>query len=110
MEEKKEEIEIEKEKPRISILQIVFLILLLAAIFGLIYSAVTIVKYSEMLKNPMGYNIEQFGLKYCTCYDSDFRIVVINGLSYNNSYNKYIPVPEYNLSLPTKINYTFNSG
>jgi hypothetical protein len=29
---------------------------------------------------------EQFGLKYCTCYDSDFRLVPIKSLSYNSSF------------------------
>ena len=75
--------------------QIVFLVLLLIAIGALIFACVYMVKYKDMLSNPIGYNMDRFNLKYCTCYDANYRIVPIKGLSYDDSYAKYIPKVEY---------------
>lgn len=48
-----------------------------------------------MLANPVGYNLDKFGLYYCTCYDAQQRIVPVKSLSYNDSFERFIPVPEY---------------
>lgn len=76
------------------IIQIIFLILMASAISGLIISIGTIWKYKEMLMNPVGYNIDKFGLQYCTCYDNTMKIVPIKGLKYNNSYEQFLPQQE----------------
>lgn len=101
MEEQKEVLEKPNKKRQIT--QIVFLILMLAAIVGLFGSIITINKYADMLQNPMGYNMEKFGLKYCTCYDAQKRIVPIEGLSFNDSFNDVVAKPVYKNKTYEKI-------
>ena len=52
-------------------IQIVFLIIMLGAVFGLIYCGVKIVTYHEMLINPLGYSLDHFNISSCTCYNSE---------------------------------------
>lgn len=108
MEENKEVINSETEKPKKSttILQIVYLVLLLAAIGALINTNINIIKYKNMLANPLGYSMDKFGLGYCNCYDFADRVVPIKGLHYNNSYDKYLPIQNYSYS-PNTLNYNF---
>lgn len=87
--------------------QIIFLIILVFAVAGLFSAVIGIYRYHDMLSNPVGYNMEQFGLNYCTCYDSQMRIVPIKGLSYTEAYDKYVPKPEYTYDIP-KLNYNLS--
>ena len=101
-----EETEIKKPVPY---LQIIFLVVLIFAVGALVFTTITIIKYKNMLANPLGYNMDKYGLSYCTCYTSDGKVMPIKGLSYNDSFSQYIPIPVYeqkNYSIP-KIN--FNS-
>ena len=99
--------EVIKEKP--DYLRIIFLVILIIAIGALIYTTITIVKYKDILVNPMGVSMNQFGLKYCTCYDSQWRIVSIEGISYNDSFSKFVPKPEYDYDSNSiiQLNLTF---
>lgn len=95
-----------------SIMQIIFLILLMIAIGALINTTITIYRYRDMLQNPVGYNIEKFGLQYCTCYDTENKIVPIQGPNLKENLSEYLPfqntncnnnldVSKLNFSLPT---------
>ena len=73
----------ESDKPRRGvILNIIFLILLLLAISALINSTITIYKYKDMLKNPLGYNLEKFDIATCSCIDNSGKTVEIYSLNY----------------------------
>ena len=52
-------------------IQIAFLIIMLCAVFGLIYAGAKIVTYHEMLINPLGYSLDHFNISSCTCYNSE---------------------------------------
>lgn len=52
-------------------IQIAFLIIMLMAVFGLIYAGAKIVTYHEMLINPLGYSLDHFNISSCTCYNSE---------------------------------------
>ena len=68
----------ENDKPnKANITQIIFLIILVIAIGSLVYASVTIVKYHEMISNPLGYNLEKFGMDSCTCFKSTGEQVLI---------------------------------
>lgn len=90
------------EKLRL-LLNISFQIILLVAICAIIFTTITIYKYRDMLNNPMGYNMEQFGLSYCTCYDTQFRTVPIKSNLFNDSYEDLVPKQKYS---PLDINLT----
>ena len=68
---------------------------MIIAIGVLINTTIVILKYREMLQNPVGYNLDKFGINYCTCYDNSFKIIPIKGLSYNDSFENFIPKQEY---------------
>lgn len=74
--------EVKQRWDRKSIIQVIFLILLTAAIASMITAIVTIIKYKEMLSNPLGYNMDKFNLNSCTCRDTSDRSIVINSISY----------------------------
>lgn len=81
MNEEKEEIvedNSKKEEKKSQTIQIVFLILLLLAIGALIAATVTVYKYKNMLSNPLGYNMDKFGLAYCSCQNNQGQIININ--------------------------------
>jgi accessory gene regulator protein AgrB len=61
------EIEIEKPKTKSMVIQIIFLVLLLISISALIYAGITVVRYHEMLLNPLGYNLAKFNIESCSC-------------------------------------------
>ena|SRR3989304_5745172 len=91
-----EEIKEEKRKiTRQEVIHIIFIILMIIAIGVLINTTIVILKYREMLQNPVGYNLDKFGINYCTCYDNSFKIIPIKGLSYNDSFENFIPKQEY---------------
>jgi hypothetical protein len=92
-EEVKTEVVIEKSSTKATIIQIMFLILLLCAIAGLLMTTITILKYKDMLKNPVGYNMEKFGLTYCTCYNDDNNIIPITATNLNKTVDELIPKP-----------------
>lgn len=78
-----------EQQKKSQIIQVVFLILLLAAVIGLFSAVVTIQKYADMLKNPLEYNIEQLKLKSCTCENLDGKIIFVN----NNKLNLNFSLP-----------------
>lgn len=86
-----------KEQPskKSAVIQIIFLILLALAIGCMISAIITVKNYAEILKNPLGYNMEKFDLAYCTCYDTNNRIVPIQSKLFNESYQKYLPIAEF---------------
>lgn len=97
-------VRLEKRRQKI---QMIFMLLMLVAIVSLIVCIYTIYHYADLLKNPVGYNMERFGLNYCTCYDLKNKIVPIKSIHYNNVSDKFIPaierisqLPQLNLSLP----------
>jgi hypothetical protein len=71
--------------------QIIFLILMLLAVFGLIFAIGTIYKYRDMLQNPLGYNLEKFNLQSCNCFDMQGSLVFIPSINQNNLTNKFSP-------------------
>jgi hypothetical protein len=78
--------ELEKEKIRLEKrgqkMQIIFLILTLLAIVALIIAIVTVHKYGQMLKNPLGYNLKQFGFDSCQCFKDYGRPVEIDAIGF----------------------------
>ncbi len=58
-----------------------FLILLLAAIVGLFAAVISIYDNKEMLSNPLGYNLDKFGLTSCTCYDTNDNIIQLESIN-----------------------------
>jgi hypothetical protein len=85
----------EVKKERSVIMQALFLILLLLAIVALIYATITVIRYKEMLSNPLGYNLEKFGLDYCVCVDNSGTNMIIPSINSNqtsqNIYDMYAP-------------------
>lgn len=65
---------------RKEVIQIVFLIVLIIAVGALIFTTVTIIKYSDMLSNPIGYNLAKFGIDSCSYYDSGGNLVIIDAI------------------------------
>jgi hypothetical protein len=59
-------------------IQAIFLILLLAAIVSMIFAVVSVYKYREMLSNPVGYNMQKFDLKFCTCINNYGQTILIS--------------------------------
>ena len=62
--------------------QIIFLVLLVVAICSLIFCGISIVRYADMLKNPIGYNLKEFEIKTCTCIDKEDKTVKIDAVGY----------------------------
>ena len=58
-------------------LQIIFLILLLVAIATLIICIVVVLKYKDMLNDPLAYNLDKFNLQSCRCLDKDGKSLEI---------------------------------
>ena len=77
METGKEEVIVNRKATRAEIIQIVFLILLFVAVAALIICIVEIIKYRDMLQNPLGYNMNKFNLVSCTCTDKQGNFVNI---------------------------------
>lgn len=65
-------------------IQISFLVILLIAVGALISATVTIYKYKDMLANPVGYNMKQFGLEFCSCQNNKGQFVQINAVGDNH--------------------------
>lgn len=80
-----------KKERRKQIIQVIYLILLMSAIIGLFNAVITINKYKDLLQNPLGYNLDRFGLKYCTCYDSNQVPSYIKALSFNKTDEAIFP-------------------
>ena len=90
-----------KEVPKKKVtIQVIFLILLAIAIASMIGAIITVKNYGEMLKNPVGYNMEKFNLAYCTCYNTQNQIIPIKSKLFNDSFNSYVP----NQLNPIKLN------
>ena len=87
------EVIVEKSSTKATIIQIMFLIIMLCAIGALINSTITIYKYRDMLKNPMGYNMERFNMVYCTCYDNNFKTIPIKSPLFNSSFEDFVAKP-----------------
>ncbi len=88
-------------------IQIAFLIIMLGAVFGLIFCGIKIVKYHDMLTNPLGYSLDHFNIESCTCYGENgaFEVKAISnqkGDAPGEGINKQ------NFILPTKIPISIN--
>lgn len=68
------------EKKRQAI-QIVFLVVLIIAIAVLLFTVITIIRYKDMLQNPLGYSFEKFGIDYCYCKDVHGGNVIIPSIN-----------------------------
>ena len=101
--------EIKKPNKKYSWLQFIFLILMIICIGVLIKTIITITQYAEMLKNPVGYNLEHFGIKYCTCYDDHARLIPIEALTYNSTFDKFKPQIEYREKTLADYNFNFSA-
>ena len=96
---------LEKPKRKGTVLNIIFLILLLVAIGALINSTITIIKYKDMLVNPLGYSLDKFEIATCNCIDNSGKNIIIDSISYNSSNEniKKIEIPII-YAPPTKLN------
>ena len=84
MEETKEVEQIEiknKRELKGQVIQIIFLVLLMIAIGALIFACIKIVQYHNMFSNPLGYNIQQFGIDSCICYKADGTSTLIKSIN-----------------------------
>lgn len=106
MEEEKKDLRFEKRR---QVIQIVFLIVIIIALSVMVSAIVTIHKYGKLLANPVGYNMKRFDLAYCTCYDSQYRIVPIKSELFNESFEQYVAKPKYEVSVPS-IMFNFTNG
>lgn len=86
-----------------SVIQIIFLILLTAAIAALIASIITIYDYRDMLQNPIGYSMQKFGLEYCSCQNTEGSFVSINAPGNNKT---EINISDYVHCGQVSFNYT----
>lgn len=77
----KEEVIQNRKATRSEKMQIVFLILMCLAIAALIVAVMTILKYKEMLSNPLGYNLEKFHLQSCSCLDDSGSSIFITPIN-----------------------------
>jgi hypothetical protein len=78
MEEIKKEMEIEKPKlDKKMVIQIIFLVLILITICLLFYTAGTLVKYGDMIRNPVGENLAYWNISSCS-YWTEQGMVTIN--------------------------------
>lgn len=78
----------EEQKPNSDMKQTVFLILLIIAICCLIWATLTVIKYKDIIKNPVGSNLKEFNIKTCTCIDSKGKTVIIDAVGYNSTLNQ----------------------
>lgn len=62
-------------------IQITFLIIMLMAVAALIFCGIKIVKYHDMLTNPLGYSLDYFDISSCTCYRSDGQSFIVDSIS-----------------------------
>lgn len=106
-EQKKEVLQIKKFGFR-DILNIIFLILLMVAIGALVSTTITIIKYKNVLINPVGQNLANNGINYCTCYDFENRIIPIKSTNYSTIADIFLTVPEYSKPNISEFNIMFN--
>ena len=69
--------QLENTKRR-DIMNIIFLICLVLAIGGLLFLIIWLVRYEQVLTNPLGYNLAQFNISSCSYLDHSGRLVIIN--------------------------------
>jgi flagellar basal body-associated protein FliL len=69
--------QLENNKKR-DLMNIIFLVCLVIAICALLFLIVWLVRYEQVLTNPLGYNLAQFNISSCSYLDDNGRIVIIN--------------------------------
>lgn len=79
-------------------IQIIFLILLFLAVAVMIFAVIEIIKYKNMLQNPLGYNLEKFNLDSCKCTDKQGNETIIYSNSYKSSFNQLNPLMSLNVT------------
>jgi len=77
--------DIKKEDKHKIILHYVFMIVLIIAIFALIFATISILKYKEIIKNPIGSNLEKFNINSCKCIDNFGKSIFIPSTDYKPS-------------------------
>ena len=77
MEEKKEVIKEEVKLDKRMVLQIIFLILIVIAIAMLFYTVGTLVRYGDMIRNPIGENLAYWNISSCS-YWTEQGMITIN--------------------------------
>ena len=80
-------------------IQIAFLIIMLMAVFGLIFCGIKIVKYHEMLINHLGYSLDHFNISSCTCYNSN-GMFEVNSISTPTGEGPGIGINKQNWIIP----------
>ena len=80
-------------------IQIVFLIVMFIAILCLIYTTITIIRYSDMIKNPLSSNLDKFGIERCACYKPDGTAFMVTNKTSNYTqldlFNQYGQKKDY---------------
>lgn len=66
-------------------IQIAFLGIMLFCAFALLFAGIKVVKYHEMLSNPLGYNLDKFDVASCTCYKNNGEVFKVNAISKGDS-------------------------
>lgn len=90
---------IERKATRGEKIQIIFLILLCIAVAVLVFAVIEIIKYKNLLQNPLGYNLDKFNLQSCTCVDNSGNINTIYSSSYKpTSSNQLNPLQIFNVT------------
>jgi hypothetical protein len=99
METGNQEVNLDRKTTKGEKIQIIFLILLCIAVAVLIFAVIEIIKYKNMLQNPLGYNLDKFNLKSCSCLDNSGNINTIYSSSYKPiSSNQLNPLNELNVT------------
>ena len=105
--EEENKTEIDKELDMRKKVQIVFLIVSIIAVIMLFWTTLTIIKYKDMIKNPIGANLNQFNIAYCMCHDFQGKFIPIKSTGYNGTLDvgQYFNEQDtnyktYNLTLP----------
>ena len=79
--------EVKKEKGQV--VQLIFLMVIIIALGVMLYSTITILRYKDMLSNPVGYNLDKFGINSCECVRYSGEKVNIPSINYKPQLNTY---------------------
>ena len=66
-----------ENKKRKDLMNIIFLIALLLAIGALIFLIIWLIRYEQVLTNPLGYNLAKYNISSCS-YWKDGTMMIIN--------------------------------
>lgn len=64
-------------KKRKQWMDLAFTIAMILAVGALVFLCIWLVRYEQVLTNPLGYNLAKFNISYCSYLD-DGNLVIIN--------------------------------